>query len=135
MPQHSQRLHQLVDLGRLEAGLAERVINAEEAIYADPENHLVNWDAQDVQALFEAAGFAAIHLQTETSHALRRITPQQLGHWFNPGGQKHHTYASYLHQQLDDEEVRQVRKLFERELTHKTVNWSSTQVFLQASCG
>jgi putative ATPase len=132
VPKQAQRLHQLVNLGSLSADLVERLIHTEEAIYSDPENPLVNWDPEDLQALFAAAGFANIRLQTETEPTLRRITPQQLNHWFNPGGQQHHTYGSYLHQQLSDEELRQVRKLFERELAHKTLHWATTQIFLTA---
>jgi len=129
----AQRLHQLVDLDDLDPDLRERAVQAEEAIYADPDNPLVNWDAADLEDLFAAAGFVHIRAQTETGHASRRITPQQLGHWFNPGGEKRHTYASHLRQRLDEEEVRQMRRLFERELTNQTVPWSSTQVFLTAA--
>ncbi len=135
VPKKAQRLYQLVDLDSLGDDLKERIISTEEAIYADAENPRVNWVTTDLQALFDQAGFVNLRLQTETGHTLRRITPQQLGHWFNPGGQKHQTYANYLHQQLNDEELRQVRKLFERELANKTVPWSSTQVFLSAEPG
>ena len=128
----AQRLHQLVDLSRLESDLQERVVQSEEAIYADPDNPRINWDVDSLEEMFAAAAFDALHLQVDTSESNRRITPQQLGHWFNPGGEKHHTYASYLRQQLDEEEVRQLRRLFENQLTNQTVSWSSTQVFLVA---
>ena len=128
----AQRLHQLVDLSRLETDLQERIVRAEEAIYVDPDNPRINWDVDSLEEAFAAAAFDGLHLQVDTSESGRRITPQQLGHWFNPGGEKHHTYASYLRQQLDEEEVRQVRRLFENQLTNQTVSWSFTQVFLVA---
>ena len=131
----AQRLYQLVNLEGLAPDLGERIVQTEEAIYADAGNPLVNWEATDLQDALVQAGFSAVRLQPETTHIRRRITPQQLGHWFNPGGEKHLTYANHLHQQLDDDELRQVRRLFERELTNKTVNWSSTQVFATARSG
>ena len=122
-------------MSNLDADLAQRLIDAEEAIYSDHKNPLVNWTPEDLQAQFTAAGFANIHLQSKTHSTLRRITPQQLNHWFNPGGQQNRTYAGYLQQQLGGEELRLIRKLFERELAHNTVQWTSTQAFLRAKCG
>ena len=132
VPRQAQRLHQLVDLSSLDADLGQRLVAAEEAIYSDRKNPLVNWTAEDLQSQFTAAGFANIQLQSETYTTLRRITPQQLDHWFNPGGQQNRTYAEYLQRQLSNDELSHIRKLFERELAQKTVQWTSAQLFLKA---
>jgi putative ATPase len=129
----AQRLHQLVDMSDLDPDLRERAVQAEEAIYTDPENPQVNWTEVDLEAAFRASGFDSLQVQVETGHTNRRITPQQLSHWFNPGGEKRRTYAGYLHRQLNAEELHQVRRLFERQLPNRTVPWSSTQLFLVAT--
>ena len=131
--QRAQRLHQLVDMTDLDPDLRERTIQAEEAIYADSENPQVNWTEVDLETAFRAAGFDSLRGQIETGHTNRRITPQQLAHWFNPGGEKRRTYAGYLHRQLNEEELHQVRRIFERQLPNRTVPWSSTQLFLVAT--
>jgi len=131
--QRAQRLHQLVDMSDLDPDLRQRAVQAEEAIYADPDNPQVNWTEVDLETAFRAAGFDSLRAQIETGHTNRRITPQQLSHWFNPGGEKRRTYAGYLHRQLDEEELHQVRRLFERQLPNRTVPWSSTQLFLVAT--
>ena len=131
--QRAQRLHQLVDMSDLDPDLRQRAIQAEEAIYADPDNPQVNWTEVDLEAAFRAAGFDSLRVQLENGHTNRRISPQQLSHWFNPGGEKRRTYAGYLHRQLDEEELHQVRRLFERQLPNRTVPWSSTQLFLVAA--
>ncbi len=56
IPRHTQRLYALVDLGGLDADVAERLRTAEEAIYADADDALVNWDAEDLAAAFADAG-------------------------------------------------------------------------------
>jgi putative ATPase len=132
LSRQAQRLYRLAELDSLGQDLRERLVQAEEAIYADPGNPQVNWDADDLEAAFLAAGFARLRLQTQTGQTSRRITSQQLGHWFNPGGEKRHTYAGYLRQRLDEEEIGQERKLFERQLLNQTVTWSSVYVFLVA---
>jgi putative ATPase len=132
LSRRSQRLHQLVDLDRLEADLAARLIAAEEAIYTDPDNPQVNWDVEDLEKIFAAAGFDQVQTRVDSNPSQRHIEPRQLGHWFSPGGEKRHTYANYLAQHLDEGELRQVRKLFERGLANRTVDWTTTQVFVQA---
>ena len=130
---HSQRLSELVPLEELDGNLGERVRSAEEAIYSDPDNPRVNWDDDDLSVLLNKAGFAAPTCERETWTSTRRITPQHLGHWFNPGGEKHRTFAHYLRRQLEAEEVQTVRKFFERKLTNNDVRWTTTVLFLTAT--
>jgi putative ATPase len=132
LPRRAQRLYALAELAGFPAGLRERLVRAEEAIYADPENPQVDWDAPDLEALFRAAGFAQVQVRTETAQSRRRLTVPQLAQWFNPGGETHHTYAHHLRRLLDEEEVHLVRRAFERELANRDVVWSSTQLYLVA---
>lgn len=132
LPRRAQRLHALAALAGLPADLRQRVVQAEEAIYADPANPLVNWDADQLVELFGGAGFSQITARVETTTASRRLSPQQLAQWFNPGGETHHTYAFYLRRGLEEEEVALVRRAYERELANRLVEWNSTQVVLSA---
>ena len=132
LSRQSQRLHQLIDLGRLDPDLAQRLVAAEEAIYTAADNPQVNWDVEDLAAIFTTAGFSKVQTRVETNQIQRHIELKQLNHWFSPGGEKRHTYANYLAQDLDADELRQVRKLFEHSLTNRTVTWTTTQVFLTA---
>jgi putative ATPase len=132
LSRRAQRLHDLVPMETLEAPLRMRLIEAEEAIYANAENPQVAWDEVDLESFFTDAGLTKIEVHCESLHNQRHITPQQLAHWFNPGGEKRHTYANYLGQYLDAKELHTVRRLFERELANKTVPWSTTLTFLFA---
>jgi putative ATPase len=131
----SQRLHQLVDLNRLDPDLSERLIAAEEAIYADASNPQVNWNVEDLVAHFTAAGFTQVQSKVESLQSQRLIELRQLNHWFSPGGEKRHTYANFLAQALDEDELQQVRKLFDHCLANHTVTWTTSQVFLVAKFG
>ena len=48
VPSHTQRLYKLVDLATLGSDLAERVVKAEEAIYSQSDDPMVNWDEEDL---------------------------------------------------------------------------------------
>lgn len=126
----AQRLHALAELAGLEEGLRQRLVQAEEAIYADRGNPMVNWDAAQLEDLFRAGGFSQVQVRVETLHSQRRLTVAQLAQWFNPGGETHHTYAHYLRRLLSEEEVHLVRRAFERELANRNVDWTSTQLVL-----
>lgn len=132
LSRQAQRLHNLLNPGTLLPSLHQRLADAEEAIYADKQNPHVAWDTEDLHADLSEAGFEAIELDREPLLSQRHISPQQLAHWFDPGGQKRQTYSSYLSQYLDADEVRTVRHAFEKEIVHKTVSWSSTQIIVTA---
>jgi putative ATPase len=119
----------------LDPDLSERLIAAEEAIYADASNPQVNWNVKDLVAHFTAAGFTQVQSKVESLQSQRLIELRQLNHWFSPGGEKRHTYANFLAQALDQDELQQVRKLFDHCLANHTVTWTTSQVFLVAKFG
>ncbi len=128
LSQQAQRLHHLIDLNALPSELAQRLVDAEESIYSDAQNPQVAWDADDLRTYLSEAGLSSIELHHEQVNSQRVISPRQLSHWFDPGGEKRPTYARYLNQYLDVEEMRTVRNVFEKTLAHKTVSWTSTQI-------
>ena len=131
----AQRLCALVNMEGLDSAVAERVRQAEEAIYADTENPQVNWDGDDLAEFARQAGFESVNCQIQTFTTSRRITLQQLGQWFSPGGEKLRTFASYLSQQLDEDEIRKTKKLFERQLANTDVRWTTSYALVTASSG
>ena len=132
VPSQAQRLYHLVDLAALDQDLRQRLEVNEESIYADARDPRVNWDGALLRDLVEAAGFTQVDLHTQRERSKHRITPQQLGHWFDPGGELRPTYAFHLHKSLTPEEVKEVRKHYEQSLANQTVEWASTQIFISA---
>jgi putative ATPase len=130
VPRLSQRLTDLVKLDGLGDELAGRVLRAEEDIYADTGNPRVNWEPQDLAAMWSAAGVVDVEVEVETLKANRRLSSQHLGSWFNPGGEKHRTFASFLRRHLDDAELRRVRHHFEQMLLNRDVQWTTTYAYL-----
>ncbi len=122
VPRHTQRLYQLLDLGGLEPDVAERLAQAEEAIYAADDDPLVNWDADDLATWLTAAGLEAL-VQVEDEQDETPITPGTIAHWFGPGSDAKPSYAGRLAARLDADEIQIVRRLFERQLAGQTVQW------------
>jgi len=129
IPRHTQRLHQLVDLSSLAKKLVARIVQAEETIYNDPADPLVNWDGDDLVKLFESAGFT-VTANVEEERSDVQVTPGVLERWFAPSNSARPSYADRLAAQLNAEEVAQVRALFERQLLNQVVSWTGTIIFL-----
>ncbi|MBE9078904.1 AAA family ATPase [Romeria aff. gracilis LEGE 07310] len=130
IPRRAPRLYQYLNPEELDPDLYARLAAAEAAIYADPKDARVNWDADDLRQLFLAAGFQLeTALQTYTSSMT--VTEQRLADWFEPS-QPGRGYASRIGQQLSPAEVATVRQWFSCQLRQQTVPWTRTVIFIQA---
>jgi putative ATPase len=134
MPKHTQRLHQAVDSSRLDEQLVERIAAAEEAIYADPTDPMVNWDGADLQKSFEQAGFSQVELKVETTRSERHLEAGQIQRWFDleSAGRKA-TFAQHLARQgIEPAELSRLRQIFQQQLAEQVIPWQSTIVYLMA---
>jgi putative ATPase len=130
VPRHTQRLYRLLDADRLSSRLYKRLIKAEEAIYQDATDPMVNWDMADLEAHFRAAGLT-VTLQLEPTKTQIRITPAVLDRWFNPGKDRP-SYGDRLAQSLSASEVKTIRETFTTVLSHQVVQWEGAIAFVQA---
>lgn len=133
LPHHAQRLYRLADLSSLDESLRHRLIAAEEAIYTNSGDPMVNWDAPDLKAALRVTGFSDVQIQVETVTTQRIISDEHLVRWFstNSDGQRP-TYAQHLLQQLSAEELAHVQALFESQLRNQALPWTSQIVYLTA---
>ena len=84
MPRHTQRLYQLLDLSSLDAEVASRLAEAEEAIYMAADDPLVNWGVDDLTAWLVAAGLD-VNAKTEDERDEMQLSPAMIAHWFGAG--------------------------------------------------
>ncbi len=134
IPRAAQRLYALFGPGLLAPDLMERWRLAEEAIYADANDPLVNWDERTLQAALEAAGMK-VSLQLEVEESETLITPAMVQRWFTPSVGGRPAYAERLAALLSSDEIAQIRALFERQLLGQAVAWRSRIAFIVARRG
>ena len=128
IPQHTQRLYQLVDWSQTDPDLAQQVAQAEEAIYTKPDDPLVNWDETDLEAALQESGMQ-VRLQIEKQVEGRRITADHLTRWFQNDNAERSTYGQHLQRGgLKTAAVEQVAKLYERQLLNQVVKWYTVTV-------
>ncbi len=85
VPRHTQRLYNLVDAKQFNAKIYRRLVKAEEAIYQNVDDAMVNWNEDELRSLFQNAGLTA-EVQLEATQTDLQITPALLERWFSTGG-------------------------------------------------
>ena len=133
IPRHTQRLYALLDAAGADTDFWQRVVAAEETIYAAADDPLVNWDAADLAEMATRAGFSVGQLIELPQTAEFLVSERHISRWFDdaPAGSRP-SYAQRLRQTLSAAEVAQLRKMFERQLLNRQVVWHSKGVFLLA---
>jgi putative ATPase len=127
VPRHAQRLAQLVREG-LDPAVHGAWVAAEEAIYADADDPLTNWDIEDLLATLRGAALRAEATPRRITHDLR-ISAAVIGRWFHdrPDG-----YADRLRRHLDVAQLDQIQAAARRALTDQVVPWGSTVAVITA---
>lgn len=133
IPRHTQRLYDLIEWGR-ETRLRDKVAAAEEAIYADAADPMVNWGEADLLAALEVPALSDARLTVDEQVEERLITAAHLDRWFGAGAADGR--PSYrerlLAGGLTDSEVGKVEKLFRSQLLNQSVSWRSRLAFVGA---
>ena len=129
LPRQAQRLYRLLDPTWLSAKLYQKLITSEEAIYTQPDDPMVNWGVQQLQTIFETAGFTVI-MQLEQTSTETLITQTLVDRWFASTNAQP-TYAMHLAHQLSQAEITTVQSAFGR-LVNQTVQWQGAIAFVQA---
>ena len=130
---HTQRLYALVNLAEVSAALAAKVREAEEAIYTDPADPLVNWSEDDLRAAFLVANLTEVTVEGVETVAEARISPAQLDRWFSPAAAgERPSYVQRLASLLKPDEIAVVEALYRRKLTGAAVQWRSVTAYVVA---
>jgi putative ATPase len=132
VPRQGQRLYALVDWTNVTVGLAKKVRAAEEGIYSDETDPLVNWDESDLEAAFHETELAQLEIKVEELTNQRRITAEHLSRWF--GESDRNGRASYGRRLVDagltPAELDQVAHVYRRQLLDQTVDWGSAIAYI-----
>jgi putative ATPase len=133
VPRRAQRLYSLVDSTPLGTELTQALQQAEEAIYANPEDPMVNWDLEDLRQAFVEAELDSVRAEPEQVVSEQFITADQVGRWFSDAPRARPSYAQHLARFIPADEIPAIRALFERQLVGKACTWRSVVIFLLAT--
>jgi putative ATPase len=127
----AQRLYKLVDLSTLAGDLGDRIAEAEERIYAAPDDPLLNWATANLGGMLESAGFSHITVEEEGQESDLYLAAATLEHWFTTGGDRERpSYAQHLLKWITASELVEVQSLYKRQLANQSVRWRTCMAFV-----
>ncbi|MBQ4479427.1 MAG: AAA family ATPase [Victivallales bacterium] len=126
LPRHGQRLSRLV-----ETPLPPEIAEAEEKIYTNPDDPLVNWDASDLCRLLQEAGLATANPTILDLHRTQVLPLATLNRWMDTSDAN--SYASrLLATGLKPEYLAQLAAAL-RPLANRSVAFASQTAILSAT--
>jgi putative ATPase len=127
VPSEGMRLSELLNLESEDERFRRKLAEAEEGIYGDHENPLVNWSAEDYCKMLEKAGFKVLKRETRRFADRRTIRSQDIERWFSPQNGSYGTRASTV---LSSTELERLRAICEHQLIVGELDWKSTVLFV-----
>ena len=137
VPRRGQRIYDLVDHQGLDGKLVEKWIAAEESIYEDSGDPMVNWNPEALAHAFEQAGFAVKNFNWEQSAVEIFVSEAVLNRWFPEKDDVSRrpvrpSYRERLCTLLSPKEVEKIRRHITEKLAGKQVSWISQSIHLVA---
>jgi putative ATPase len=136
VPRRGQRLSALIDWEGTAPALLTRVRAAEEAIFHDPDDPLVNWDVAELQAALRAGGLEPQQVHIERNEDERTVTPEHLARWFEADtvdGTRPSYGARLRVEGSTKKELQAIAARYRHQLQGTTVAWESTMVYVVAA--
>ncbi|MBD2254814.1 AAA family ATPase [Nostoc parmelioides] len=133
VPRYTQRFYRLLEDYPLDSKLYKSLMSAEEAIYDDGSDPMLNWDVDDLRNAFKLAGLEA-KVIVEKNLTQMHISSHFLERLFT--NNKHRpSYTQRLGQNLTPEELEKLKGIFTQYLLNQTIPWESTIAFIRANRG
>jgi putative ATPase len=135
VPRRGQRLSALVDWEDEADDLVQRVRAAEETIFHDESDPLVNWDVADLQSALQAGGLEPEQVYVERHDEARTLTADHLARWFAADtiDDGRPSYAARLQAAgISGEALDSINSRYRRQLQGATVSWESVTVYVVA---
>ncbi len=131
IPSRSQRLSQLLEPNSIESDLLKQLTAAENQLFHDSTDAMVNWDVPDLQRDFANVGLNC-QIQTVTFKTPLVITSALLDRWLGQSGKYRQLLTS---QNLSSKEIDLIAQQVTRQLANQSVLWHRSIAFIQATGG
>lgn len=128
IPRRTQRLYQLIDAKALKTSLYKQLVKAEEQIYHNETDPLVNWEIDSFTEISKALQLT-IEVEVVPTQTTVRVNTAMLERWFSPGQQRR-SYADRLAEVLPDSALKTIQEVFTRLLTNQFIQWQGAIGYL-----
>jgi putative ATPase len=131
LPQQAQRLYNLLPQTTVPKSLWNQWRKAEEAIYQNPTDPMVNWAIADLHAsLQQQLPDSKITVEVIQQTQVMPLTPALLERWFGPGTGGQASYGERLADTLSAKAIAQIQQQFQAAI-NQPVQWQTAIALLR----
>ncbi|MFO7820467.1 MAG: AAA family ATPase [Lentisphaeria bacterium] len=124
IPRKTQRLYDLLPPKALNPDRLKKLKLAEESIYEDRKDPMVNWDETSLSQALQDAGYPQNEVNLFEIQSPQFISVNHMQRWFNDKMAKDASgYANSLRRYLSDQDINVVRQAYTTHLQNQTVQW------------
>ena len=139
IPKMGQRLYELIEWSSDDPGvetLREKTKTAEESIFNEVTDPLMNWSTDELVRSLYDAGFGRVETSLEKLRGEKRFSKGMVRSWFeeerSQRGQPRYG-GRLVASGMSPEDVSRVRALFSAQLPERDLSWRSVYLFVKAS--
>lgn len=133
LPRRSQRLHTLIPHpnSAAEVDLLKRFAAAEEAVFADPADPRVNWDADDIASAFTAAELPPPTVEIIPIPRQQLISRQLFNRWFSALPDSF--ASSLINHGLTQPDLEDVKAIISANTLNQNIRWHTSVAFFNST--
>jgi len=132
VPSEGQRLSAAVAFPSRKSSLVRRFKEAEESLFADPNDPMVNWTPESLAVALEKDNATHVRRQDVTRTVSRRIMPQDIDFWLRKaesGARK--SLGDHLRERFDEKEMKEIASLLHAQLDNRDIPWKTVTCYLK----
>ncbi|MFP4417346.1 MAG: AAA family ATPase [Chitinispirillaceae bacterium] len=122
---NSTRLSDRLSIG--EESLMEGLKHAEQKLFDDPANPLVNWTPEEIISLGEKTGLT-VRSRVMPLYGKRRIQSGDVDAWFAPRSENKQGLSAFLRKSLEPEKISTLHDLARNQLSGRDIGWDTAVV-------
>lgn len=130
VPSRGQRISALCDLSGLSMQIREAFLRAEESLFADSENPLINWSPETLENELREIDGVEVQLKAFDETVSKRIVAADIDHWFRTEG-KERSLGKELAGTLGGKQLEKLRTSFQAQLANRTLPWKTLVLYLR----
>ena len=136
VPKHGQRLSTLVQFMDARASFVSRFLEVEEDLFNDPDDSLLNWDAESLKHELEGISASSVKMFTTTMSPKTRILSANVDFWFRPSAENERkSLGERLAAIFDEQELTDLKAMFHRQLDNKDFPWKTVVAYFKITRG
>jgi len=111
--------------------LLKKLKKAEQSLFSDPQNSMVNWTVESLKMELEKHGVSPVRISETAFDTIRRISAPDVEFWLRETGEgEKKSLGDHIREITAEEEFEEIRKTLHAQLDNTDIVWKSVVAFV-----